>query len=465
VPIRVRLALVFTILAAVAFSAAGYLFETSLSSRLRGLLDVQLTVQLDQVSHNIAREKGNPEPAGPPRTSAGPSPGEYLYQLLDASGHVRGTSADAGSTGVLNLKELRLAQQRQVFFTKQLENEHVRLTADPYLAHSGWVEVAGASLESVDRTISNVTSQLLIGGLVGIVVAGLGAYMLARGALSPVERMRREVAALSERDSGARIEVPSTKDEIASLAVTMNGLLGRLHQALVRQRGFVADAGHELRTPFAVLRAELELAARPGRSVEELTDAIHNASEEAARLSRLADDLLLLARSDDDHLSLQIEQTDLADLLGRSASRARVSSDGAEVGCRVEVPSGLTVALDPHRMRQAIDNLVDNARRFGPTGSDIVISALVEDETLQISVTDSGPGFPDEFLAHAFERFRRPDSVRSRSEGGAGLGLAIVKAIALAHGGDVIAANQDQGGAVVTITIPTKTPKEPVSPS
>jgi hypothetical protein len=234
----------------------------------------------------------------------------------------------------------------------------------------------------------------------------------------------------------------------------MNSLLARLHSALARQRSFVADASHELRTPFAVLQGELELAAKPGRSREELAGAVAAAADEAARLSRITDDLLLLARSDEDQLSARTEPTDLAVLLSRSAEQARQRSAEAGVTCVVSVPPGLVAVLDPGRIRQAVDNLVDNALRFAPAGTQIEISARARGADLSIAVTDAGPGFPADYLPYAFGRFRRADSGRARADGGAGLGLAIVQAIARAHGGTASARNREEGGAVVWLELP-----------
>jgi signal transduction histidine kinase len=248
--------------------------------------------------------------------------------------------------------------------------------------------------------------------------------------------------------------VPPTRDEVAALAGTMNDLLGRLQRALARQRAFVADASHELRTPLAVLRGELELAARPGRGLPELTAAVRNSSAEAERLARLTDDLLLLARSDEDRLSLRLERTDIGALLVRSAGLASSRLTAAGLSCRVDVPPGTCADVDPDRIRQAVDNLIGNALRFAPRGSVIVLAARAAGSGLDIEVSDDGPGFPAGFLPHAFERFARPDSGRSRGDGGAGLGLAIVRAVAAAHGGVATAGNKPAGGAVVRLRLP-----------
>ena len=301
--------------------------------------------------------------------------------------------------------------------------------------------------------------ELAVGGAVFIAVAGLGAYGLARAALSPVERLRRQVAALSERGAApgagvAAVEVPPTQDEVAALAGTMNDLLGRLQRALARQRAFVADASHELRNPLAVLRGELELAARPGRGLAELTAAVRGAGAEAERLARLTEDLLLLARSDEGRFGLRLERTDIGILLRRGAKLAGSRLAAAGVTGRVDVPPGTYADVDPDRILQAVDNLVGNALRFAPRGSVIVLAARAGGRDLEIDVSDDGPGFPVGFLPHAFERFTRPDSGRSRGDGGAGLGLAIVRAIAVAHGGTATAANKPGGGAVVRLRLP-----------
>jgi signal transduction histidine kinase len=302
-----------------------------------------------------------------------------------------------------------------------------------------------------------VARELAVGGIVFTAVAGLGAYGLARAALSPVERLRRQVAAVSERGAAAgagAVEVPATRDEVAALAGTMNDLLGRLQRALARQRAFVADASHELRNPLAVLQGELELAARPGRGPAELAAAVRSAGTEAERLARLTDDLLLLARSDEDRFGLRLERTDIGALLGRSAGLAGSRLAAAGVTGRVDVPPGTYADVDPDRIRRAVDNLVGNALRFAPRGSVIVLAARTARQDLEIEVSDDGPGFPPGFLPHAFERFARPDSGRSRGDGGTGLGLAIVRAIAAAHGGVATAANKPGGGAVVTLRLP-----------
>ena len=454
-PIRLRLALAFALAAAAVFALGGWLFISGLSSAQLGTIDSQLAVQLSQAARYLPAA-GQAPPAAQGATAPA---GEYLIQVIDAAGRVRGASPDTGSAPLLTAGELRRARHGRITLSQPVDDESTRITAAPLTGHPGWIAVAGVSLESFEATMSQAERELAGAGVIFVVIAGVGAYWLARAALSPVERLRRQAAALSARagESSLRessLQVPATRDEIAALAVTMNDLLGRLQRALSRQRAFVADASHELRTPLAVLRGELELADRPGRSREELAAAVRSAAAEADRLARITGDLLLLARSDDDQLSLRLERAELRPLLARSAEHAGPRLAEAGLTCRVDAPGGLRARLDPHWIREAIDNLLGNALRFAPGGSVIVLAARARGADLDIEVLDDGPGFPADFLPHAFERFRRPGSGRSRDDGGAGLGLAIVQAIARAHGGEAAVRNQPDGGAVVTLHLP-----------
>lgn len=447
--IRLRVAVIFAIALAVAFSLGSWLLVSQLRAVMLRSLDAGLAAQLAQAGKLFqgTESGGRAHPPGLP-------PGDYIAQLIDSTGRVRASSEDTGRTPLLTDSGLRRARRATIALTATVDGDPERLMAAAFTGRPGWVTVVGTSLESFDDTVAAVVSRLAIGGTVLVLVAGLGAYGLARAALAPVERLRREAAALSERDTSLRLAVPATKDEVAALAGTMNDLLRRLHEALARQRAFVADASHELRTPFAVLSAELELAAKPGRSQRELAEAVSSASEEAARLRRLTEDLLLLATSDEDRLAPRTEPVDLCALLTQAADLATERAATTSVTCRVDAPARLTARVDPSQIRRAVDNLIDNALRFAPDGTDVVVSARAEALGVIIEIADMGPGFPADYLPHAFERFSRPDTGRGRAQGGAGLGLSIVRAIAQAHGGGVTIRNQASGGAIVRMDLP-----------
>jgi two-component system, OmpR family, sensor kinase len=301
------------------------------------------------------------------------------------------------------------------------------------------VLAVGATKQDRVETLAELRNELLIAGPIALLLASLAGYLLAGFALRPVESMRRRAAEISAETPGERLPVPETGDELERLGATLNEMLDRLEGALERERGFVADAGHELRTPLSVLRTELELALRQAGSVEELKEAIGRSAREVDRLSQLAEDLLLIARSEDGGLPLRVERVDVDELFAAVVRRVelRARTEGKRVTAS---PAGAAVHGDRIRLEQALVNLVDNALRYG--GDSITLTA----RSSELHVTDDGPGFPPEFITRAFERFSRADAARGR--GGAGLGLAIVRTIAEAHGGSAHAANREPGADV-----------------
>jgi two-component system OmpR family sensor kinase len=448
VSIRFRLAAGFAIASAVLLALGSWSFVSLLSSSLTSTLDAQLIAQSALSVHALS--------TAPETSSSGSaaSPPEYSVQIIDARNTVIRSSPDAGKRPLISLNDLAAARTHRVFVSSSREGEGERILAEPYQGHPGELVLIGVSLGSVDDAVNRVAGELIVADLIFVAGAGISAFLLARSALRPVDRLRHEVDAHSGDEAPWAVSVPDSGDEIAALAATMNGLLTRAHDSLERERNLVADASHELRTPFAVLRGELELAQRPGRTIVELREAIDRAATEAKRLTHLADNLLILARSDRGQLGLQPESVDVTALLEGSAERARRSQrvDGAAI--QVESPPGMTANLDRESMERAIDNLIANALREAPAGTTVTVAARRGTGTLEFVVSDEGPGFDPGFLAHAFERFRRPDSSRTPGHGGAGLGLAIVRATALAHGGDATAANNADRGASVRITIP-----------
>jgi signal transduction histidine kinase len=262
--------------------------------------------------------------------------------------------------------------------------------------------------------------------------------------------MRRRAAAISAETPGERLPVPRTGDELERLGETLNAMLARLESALQRERDFVADAGHELRTPLALLRTELELALRHAETPEELRDAIRASSEEVDRLVQLAEDLLLIARTDRGRLPLRLEALDASELLGSIASRFEWRAQEAGRQIRVATPEVAEVRGDRVRLEQALGNLLDNALRYG--SGEVRLSAAKVDGFVELHVTDEGSGFPSELEGQAFERFARLDQPRAR--GGAGLGLSIVRAIAEAHGGSAHLVSANGSGADVWVSIP-----------
>jgi signal transduction histidine kinase len=314
------------------------------------------------------------------------------------------------------------------------------------------VVVLGSTLAERDDALSELRTLLLLGGPAALVLASLVGFFVTGAAQRPVEAMRRRADAISAGEPGQRLPVPPTADEIGRLGDTLNAMLARLEAAFARERTFVSDASHELRTPLTILKTELELALRGGRSVEELEAALRSAADETDRVAQLAEDLLVIARSDEGRLPIRTGALDARSLL--EAVRDRYVRRAAERETTIEVssPHPLPLEADGLRLEQALGNLVDNALRYGDGPVDLTARRV--DGRVELSVRDHGAGIPDEFIASAFERFTRAESARSR--GGAGLGLAIVQAIADAHGGTATAVNAEGGGARVTVLVPDR---------
>jgi two-component system OmpR family sensor kinase len=226
-------------------------------------------------------------------------------------------------------------------------------------------------------------------------------------------------------------------------------MLARLQAAFARERAFVADASHELRTPLAILKTELELAGRGARTNAELSDAVRSAGEEVDRLTRLAEDLLVLARTEGGRVPVRPEPVALEPLVREVVGAFESQARAAGRGITSDSPDGMFAPIDPLRLRQALGNLIENALRHG--AGDIRVYARRSNGDIELHVADQGEGFPPEFLPHAFERFTRGDPARTR--GGSGLGLAIVEAIARGHGGSVHARNT-AGGSDVWLVVP-----------
>jgi signal transduction histidine kinase len=274
----------------------------------------------------------------------------------------------------------------------------------------------------------------------------------SRAALRPVERMRSLAEQITERQLSGRLPESDAADEIAALGRTLNAMLDRIEAAVARERRVVSDASHELRTPLTTLRAEVDLALMGDRDKAELRAALESVSEEARRMSRLADDLLVLARADQGRLPVRPRPLAARDLLQAAAGRARGATEVRARRIIVgEVPEGCVVTADPDRAAQALDNLITNALRHGE--GTITLSAIRTGDRVELHVIDEGVGFPDDLLPRAFERFGRGQHARA-SEPGSGLGLALVEAVAVAHGGRAEACNRRGGGADVSISLP-----------
>ncbi len=454
-PIRARLSALAAVGALLAVLLGGWVFVDRLRDSLHSSVDSSLRTRADALVQSVHDASGGIDfqDQGSTRLIAAK---EAIAQVVDPTGQLVETSEGAGNKVLIPAGALAAARSGTVVVEAHLPHDShaVRLLATPAdRAGARWVVIVGSSLEAVDNAIGTVQTGMVIGGIVTVLLAGGGAWVLGTLALRPVERMSRQAATISEHDAQGRLPIPSTHDEIAELGETMNALLARLQKALAQQRSFVADAGHELRTPLAILRTELELAGLPGRDESELRRAVAGAATETERLSLLAEELLFLARHDEHGSSRPKELQPIRPLLEGAVNAAGIQAAAKDVAIRLDADHELAAAVIGDDLRRAVDNLLANAVRQAPAGSAVEVLADSDSDQLTVVIRDRGSGFPPDFLPHAFERFRRGDDARARDDGGAGLGLAIVRAVALEHGGDAEASNRQDGGAEVRLRL------------
>lgn len=300
---------------------------------------------------------------------------------------------------------------------------------------------AGAPLSAEQGAVGTAQTAMLIGLPLLLLTVSGATYVVTRRALRPVEGIRAEMAAITaSEDLSRRVPEPATHDEIARLARTTNETLAALEASVERQRRFVADASHELRSPIASLRTQLEVgAAHP-----ELLD-VDGAVEDTVRLQRLAADLLLLARLDAGERP-QDARFDLAELVREETEgRAGVHLDGV---------TSVEVTGSRGQLARVLANLLDNARRHARERIDVTLRA--EGEWAVLEVADDGSGVPEDERERIFERFVRLDEARSRDDGGAGLGLAIARDVATGHGGTLTVREAPQGGALFALRLPLR---------
>jgi signal transduction histidine kinase len=435
-PIRIRLTAAFTAVMALVLLAVG----TLTVAHTKESLDEAIT---ESLSYRVANLRPIAAATDPLLASSDP---DTAQQIIALDGQVLAATSNLAGQIALSPSELDTARRGQLVADHSRLGDlqgPVRVAAGP--VPGGRIVVAAQSLADRDAAVADLRNELVTGFPIVLLAAALGAYLLAAAALRPVERMRARAAGISTTDAHARLPVPPARDEIQHLGTTFNELLQRLQDALERERQFVSDAGHELRTPLSLLTTELELALRRPRSNPELIAAMRSALDETIRLSRLARDLLTVA---DTSSSAEPPTIDLRTQLLAIGERYRRSlGDQLDIDC----PAAQYIRADPADLDRIIGNLIDNATQHGAPPITIHVQQVSADN-LEIRVADHGRGFPDGFLPHAFDRFSRADT--ARTTGGTGLGLAIVDTLTQRNHGSVTAQNHPAGGAEITIELP-----------
>jgi len=437
----------------------GVVLHVLLHSYLNNQVDDELRVYSARV-HGTLHPDEIPEPldynvihSKLPAVNEFASPGTYI-QLIDEDGNVVVKSDNLGEQE-LPVKPSLIQEGFNGNVTIETvaaaDNARVRIMVSPlYLNDQTLLLEVAQSLKHVDSIMSQLRWAILISVLLALALAVISGGVIVRRALAPVKRVTRTAQTIeASSDLGRRVSYKGPADEIGQLADTFDHMIEHLDSVLESQKHFVADASHELRGPLTVFKGNLDLLKR-NLSEEDRQESLRDMWIEAERMTKIVDDLLLLAEIESGH-ERQQETVSLKEILEEGLNRGQQLAGNRKITIGRE--EDLTVKGDTHRLRQLLVNLVDNAIRYTPEGGDITLSLFQDGDCACLEVSDTGIGIEPEHLEHIFDRFYRTDKARSRAKGGIGIGLAIVKRIAEQHGGTVTVTSEPGKGTTFTVTL------------
>ena len=401
--------------------------------------------------------------------------GQMFVQVVNARNEVVKASPYTPATSMAAGWDIK-KYSKPVIWTTDVNGVETRIICEPIIARArdGAEYVIGAvlvgePLEGLHGTLGALRQTLVITSGAGLMLAMVGGWVLADRALRPVDRVTAAAAKIAAGDGSAaslssRLTVPATGDELARLSATFHEMLDRLEASFHTQQRFVADASHELRTPLTAVRGNVEVLARQvaahgGRlDSGDLAAALDDVQRESARMGRLIDDLLLLARSDGITTNgtpngVTPRSVELRELAGDAVRSAAGLATGQELS--VVAPEPVTIEGDPDRLQQLLLILLDNALRHTPAGKRVTVEVVPPvAEVATLVVRDEGEGISPEHLPHVFDRFYRADGARGRATGGTGLGLAIARVIARGHGGEITVTSEPGRGSEFQVSLP-----------
>ena len=460
-PIRTRLTIWYVALLAAILAALSAFLLLRLRTDLVSGLDRSLDSRAAQISLGYTGDGGGEFQDITDATLGRSSQGEHGAQILSWKGVVIQSSGDqVAETPILDRTIIsRVLGGQHVHTGARLgsDREPFRLLALPVPGRpTREILVVATSLEEINASIHRLLVLLIAAVPAVLLAAALVGWWLARKALLPVARMTEQASGIGIDQLDERIAVPRVDDELGRLARTLNGMLDRLERGVDEKRRFVADASHELRTPIAVMRSELEVSLRSRHIPPEARGVLESAVEEVDRMARTVENLLTLARLDEGKLQLVRAPLDLRDMAEAVASELQPLAATNGISVTVEGDPAATVG-DRDRLRQVVTNLVDNAIKYSSRGGEVRVSVWSAGNDVGITVSDSGPGIPSAALPRLFDRFFRQDSARTRSSSGAGLGLAICRQIVEAHRGRIWVESEVGMGSAFSLALPRST--------
>lgn len=457
-PIRAKLTLLYVGVLAVILAAVCTFLLVRLRADLVQGVDQSLDTRVAQIALGLGHTCEGEFQDVSDSSLKGLPQGESGAQLLAIGGTVLESSGDAVADRPL-VEGDALADA--------VAGEHVRRTIAVGSDHEPFrilavalpaggcqgVVVVVTSLDEVERSVHRLLILMLFGGPAALLAAAAAGWWLAARALAPVARLTREAAEIDANRLDERVEIPAPADELRRLAVTLNTMLDRVQTGVQQKRRFVADASHELRTPLGVMQAELDVHLLDPDLDAGARETLESTREEVRRMSATVENLLELARIDEDRVPLELDDVDLQELARSGAER--FGALAAAKGLTVRATGSPAPARgDEERLGLVVKNLLGNAIKYAPAGTAIEVSTRLDGGNAILTVRDRGPGIPASMLATIFDRFVRADAARASDAGGSGLGLAIAREIVEAHGGRVWVESTEGAGAVFTVSIP-----------
>lgn len=383
--------------------------------------------------------------------------------LLDPGGRVLLRSTDLPSVTAVEQAARGARGAGPTLLTASLDGQATRVLVTSVSVGGGRqaLLVLTRSLANHDEKLLHAAGVLTATVIVLIALAAFSAHVLAGRVLTPVREITATARDLSQHDLNRRITLDLPPDELGELAATFNGMLERLESAFTSLHRFTADAAHELRTPLALMRSEIQVTLRGSESLEEHRATLESVLTDVERLTRTADQLLLLARVDSGVLAPRTDRVDVDDLLDEVVTRWRPTLLDRDIRLCVQLPGRGAISADRDMVHRLLDNLMDNAARHSGPGGSISLRGAVAARGVELTVRDSGPGVDPAVRDRIFERFTRADPARGRETGGAGLGLSICDAIARLHGGTIGLEDGGGGGSCFRVWLPSNGSEAP----
>lgn len=447
--LRLRITIVYSLLFAVLIALFGVIVYLQTSSQLYSSVDDTLKLRADRILSVNDTDPPVAVEADQSVLDEIASPGVYVELLRRGQPPVRSSNLSASLPVPTRLNRVSETPSYETHDTTN--GERVRVLYQE-LPNAGGRLLVARSLHPTDAALDRIRVILIGGGIAFLIIANVLAYLVAAPALRPIRQATGTAAEIeATADFSRRIEGAKLPGEVGELVRTLNELIAKVETTLDAHRAFLADSSHELRRPLAVLRGNLEVLGSPALPAEEREEIIAETDAESRRMSRILADLLLLSQVDS-RLILQLAPVDLVTIVRSIAEHERSRFPGREIKLE-SADAPLLVEADDQRVRQIIENLVENAARYSTPGMPITISVQRNGRFAIAEVRDQGPGMSEDETKRAFERFFRGSRSRRQHADGSGLGLAIVRHIAEAHGGGV-ALTSTPAGTTVKVELP-----------